>query len=62
MQNEEYKNWLRQQWEQDEKARKAGLAPVPRSKEERMAIFVESPIWFRTMAARKAARERQAAQ
>ncbi len=44
-QNEEYKNWLRQQWELDEMNRKAGLAPVPRSKEERIAIFMESPIW-----------------
>lgn len=44
-QNEEYKNWLRQQWELDESARKSGRPPLPRSREERTAIFMESPIW-----------------
>ena len=42
-----YVRWLEQEREKDELERKCGLSPLPRSSEERMAIFYTLPIWER---------------
>lgn len=49
-----YLLWLKQEEENDERARKQGLEPSPRSPEERLAIFYNLPLSERRRLRRKA--------
>jgi hypothetical protein len=44
MTQEAYLQWLRQENEKDEWNRSQGLLPLPRSREERLAIFYILPL------------------
>lgn len=49
----DYVRWLEQERDKDELERKCGLSPLPRSREERMAIFYTLPIGERRRLSRK---------
>jgi hypothetical protein len=44
---EAYLQWLKQEGEKDAWNRSEGLSPLPRSREERLAIFCNLPLWER---------------
>jgi len=48
-----YRKWLEQRVEQDERDRANGLAPVPRSECERLAVYMSLPALERRRIARK---------
>jgi hypothetical protein len=52
--HEAYLLWLEQEEAKDEQARKEGLEPPPRSKEERLAMFYNLPLSERRRLRRKA--------
>jgi hypothetical protein len=47
MTQEAYLQWLKQEEAKDERERAQGLSPLPRSREERLAIFCNLPPWER---------------
>lgn len=49
-----YRQWLLEEQERDEVAKKQGLSPLPRSREERLAIFFNLPLAERNRLKKKA--------
>jgi hypothetical protein len=47
MTQEAYLQWLKQEAEKDVWNRTQGVSPLPRSREERLAIFCNLPLWER---------------
>jgi hypothetical protein len=47
MTQEAYLQWLKQEGEKDAWNRSQGLSPLPRSRQESLAIFCNLPLWER---------------